>query len=224
METFQEFAKKKTNQNESSRAKLESNVKQDIKMKASHIIDDFHHYIDGTRVLFLMHRKKEGLKETNNHTHVKKVITRGSEEFQYELEKLLDEKERSNIPYRIYSAVNSRDVEKAIRQFKFEQLNADYYDDDSRHSFYYDLENRFMGALMAPAARNTSLFLFDVDNEEGRDVMGETLEQLAELNIDILKQYKTKNGWHVVTPAFNPNLFTVENVSINKDGLLLLAW
>ncbi len=215
--------------NKKDKTKVEANVKHDIVLKANHIFDEFKNFTEGVRVLFLIHRNKEG-GDTNN-TKVRKVITRDSEEFRLELIKLVDEKERAMmlkepLPYRIYSCVNARDIEKAIRQFKFEQLEADYYDDDSRHSFYYDTKNRFVGALMTPSSRDkeSNLFIFDVDDVEGRDMMGEVLADLARIGVEIVMQYKTKNGWHVLTKPFNPGLFTVKDVGINKDGLLLLSF
>lgn len=210
--------------NKKDKTKIESNVKYDILLKSNHIYDEFKFFTDGVRVMFLIHRNKEG-GETNN-TKVRKVITRDSEEFRLELIKLIDEKERSELPYRIYSSVNARDIEKAIRQFKFEQLEADYYDDESRHGFYYDSKNRFVGALMTPSSRmkDQSYFIFDVDDEEGRDVMGDALSALGNCGANIVIQYKTKNGWHIVTEPFNPNTFSCPGVEIKKDGLLLLAY
>lgn len=210
--------------NKKDKTKVEANVKYDILLKANHIYDEFKNFTDGVRVLFLIHRNKEG-GETNN-TKVRKVISTSSEEFRLELIKLVDEKERSGLPLRIYSSVNARDIEKAIRQFKFEQLEADYYDDESRHGFYYDTKNRFVGALMTPSSRvkENPLFIFDVDNIEGRDMMGEALSEFGRINIEVVRQYPTKNGWHILTKPFNPTLFTVPDIGINKDGLLLLAY
>ena len=215
--------------NKKDKTKVESNVKADVLMRANHIYDDFKFFANGVRVLFLIHRNKEG-GETNN-TKVRKVITRNKEEFRLELIKLVDEKERAAmlrepLPYRIYSCVNARDIEKAIRQFKFEQLEADYYDDELRHGFYYDSKNRFVGALMTPSSRmkDQSYFVIDVDNEEGRDVMGEALGGIAQAGAKIIMQYATKNGWHIVSEPFNPNLFNVPGVEIKKDGLLLLSY
>ena len=204
--------------NKLDKTKVESNVKYDVLLRANHIFDSFKNYTDGVRVLFLIHRNKEG-GETNN-TKVKKVITRDSKEFKEELIKLVDFKERSEIPYRIYSSLNKRDINKAIRKFKFEQLEADYYDESQRNNFYYDIKNRFLGCLMQPTQRAETLFLFDCDSIEG---WNKTVQQLGELSIQIVDQYKTKNGWHVVTPPFNPGLFNpVDDVEIKKDGLLLL--
>jgi len=208
--------------NKKEKKKVELNVKADIVLRANHIFDNFKEFSDGVRVLFLIHRNKEG-GETNN-TKVKKIITRDSDEFRLELIKLVDEKERSELPYRIYSSVNGRDIEKAIRQFKFEMLEADYYSDEDRQGFYYDSKNRFIGALMSPASRmkDQSFFVIDVDNEEGRDVMGEALTEVERCGGEIVKQYPTKNGWHIITKPFNPTEFNCKGVEIKKDALLLL--
>lgn len=212
--------------NKQDKNKVEANVKADIVLKARHIFDDFKDFTDGVRCLFLIHRNKEG-GDTNN-TKVRKVITKNSQEFYVELLKLVDEKERNlTIPYRIYSSVNARDVEKAIRQFKLEQLEADYYDTESRHSFYYDSKNRFIGALMTPSSRVKAncLFIIDVDNKETiNDTMGDALTECGKNNVEIVTQYRTKNGWHIVCKPFNPANFDQTKGEIKKDGLLLLAY
>lgn len=207
--------------NKKDKNKVESNVKQDILREANNIFDDFTSFSTGVRVLFLIHRNKEG-GETNN-TKVRKVITRDSEEFRLELIKLYDEKERSkNIPYRIYSSLNSRDIKKAIRKFKYEQLEADYYDGEQHQQFYYDCKNRFIGCLMQPGSAAESNFLLDCDSMIAFD---KAQHQLFDLNIEIIKQYKTKNGWHIITPPFNPNLFKkIEDCELMKDSLILLSY
>ncbi len=207
--------------NKLDKTKIESNVKADIIMKAKHIFDDFKPYTDGIRVLFLIHRNKEG-GETNN-TKVEKLISINSEEFYLQLLKLLDIKERNlGTPYRIYSSLNPRNIEKGIRQFKYEQLEADYYDPEQKHNFYHDIRNRFIGCLMQPAQRATSLFLFDCDNEEGRDVMGEAIDVIPDEHI--IRKYSTKNGWHIITHPFNyTTLKLPEGVELKKDSLILLA-
>lgn len=194
---------------------------EEIKKLAENLMEEFKHYTTGYRVLFLIHRNKEG-GETNN-TKYRKIITRNREEYKAALLGLLIEKSQTDIPYRIYASVNERNINKAIRRFKYEQLEADYYDQIQKENFYLDLKNRFIGCLMQPPQRATSYFLFDVDNEEGRDVMGETLQVLP--NEMILQTYPTKNGWHIITKPFDYTKIKLPNgCSINKDGLLLLAW
>lgn len=199
------------------------NVVARVKLATDHIYDKFKNYTDGVRVLFLIHRNKEG--GATNNTKVRKVITKNTKEFYEELYKLVEEKQNTkDIPYRIYSSVNARDIKKAIRKFKFDQLEADYYDEESSLGFYYDIKNRFISALMIPASRQkeTNYFILDVDNEEGRDVNGECLMKLAEINVEIVDMFATKNGSHIIVKPFNPSLFDVPGVGIHKDGLLLL--
>ncbi len=213
--------------NKIDKTKTESNFKHDIVLRANHIFDDFKYFSDGVRVMILMHRPKEGGKDGGYKATIKRTVTRNSEEWRIALMEFLDFKERNvQVPYRIYSAVNGRDIEKAIRQFKFEQLEADYYDDESRHGFYFDTKNRFIGALMTPSSRlkDQSFFIIDVDNEEGRDVMGEAISALSDCGAEIVKQYPTKNGWHIIVHPFNPNLFQVKGAEIKKDSLLLLVY
>lgn len=79
---------------------------------------------------------------------------------------------------------------------------------------------------MSPTARvkGDSLFLIDVDNVEGEDIMGLALAALAECGAEIVKQYATKNGWHIITKPFNPTTWNGKLGEIKKDGLILLAW
>ncbi len=202
------------------RNKKEISIKEDIMRKAKNIADTFDKYTIGVNLLMLIFRAKEGAQSANN-DKLRKIIVTNKQEFINGLYELLETKERMNLPLRIYSSVNSRDMEKAIRQFKFEQLNADYYDVLSRHAFYFDIKNRFIGTLMTPTCRAETKFLLDVDDEKSQN---ESLKKLAELDIEILDVFKTKNGYHILTKPFNPNLFTIENVEIKKDAMLLLDY
>ncbi len=196
-------------------------VKQDTMLKAEGIADTFSPFVGGYRVLFLVHRAGEGGK-TNN-THVKKVIVKGKKEYIQGLYELLLEKESSELPLRIYAAVNERSFDKAIRQFKFEQLEADYYAEDHKQSFYTDCRNRFIGALMSPSSAVSKKFIVDVDSMDEFNIALKEIS-LAGLNDEIITQYKTKNGWHIVMNPFNPALLPVMGSKINKDGLILLSY
>lgn len=216
-------------------------VKEDTIRKANAVFSQFEEFTDGVRCLFLIHRNKEG-GDTNN-TKVQKRVTRSSEEFKEVLTELLHEVSISPLPLRIYSSVNPRNFNKAIHKFKVEQLDADLYHQHQKENFYLDVNNRFIGCLMQPGQASGSLFLFDVDNEEGRDVMGETLNALHLVEKEvwdhknlsdearmsepeiIVKTYPTKNGWHIVTRPFNWNLMVIpKGVELKKDALLLLSY
>jgi hypothetical protein len=194
------------------------------------ILGKFKDFTDGVRVLFLIQRNKEG-GETNN-TKLRKIVTTNPKEYGEALTDLLAQKYDGAIggkKLRVYASVNPRNIEKAIREFKQQQLDADYLDDHSRHRFYYDVKNRFISALMKPSSKADSLFILDVDREDIQEVV-EQLYQNAKADphtkmITIVKKYKTKNGWHIVTTPFNPALVAdIKDVDVIKDGLLLLSY
>ncbi len=189
--------------------------------KARDIFSEFKNFASGFRVLFLIQRHKEG-GETNN-SHLRKIVTRNHEEWYEALKELLDEQMSSELPMRIYASLNERNFTKAVRQFKHEQLDTEDWAEDQRQNFYLDLKNRFVGCLMQPSQRATSLFLFDVDKREGVDYMGEALQAIPSEHI--IQQYPTKNGWHIITRPFNYTKIQLpEKCEFKKDALLLLAW
>lgn len=194
---------------------------EEIEKQAKYICEEFSSYTDGYRVLLLLQRHKED-GETNN-SQLKKIITRNRKEYYEALIVLLRVMREAEVPLRIYASLNARDFNKSVRQFKFEQLEADYYDQVQKENFYLEIRNRFVWCLMQPQQRATNLFMFDIDNIEGRDVMGEALCAIP--NEHILKQYPTKNGWHIITKPFNyTDIKLHDNFEFKKDGLLLLAY
>ena len=113
--------------------------------------EEIEKFSDGIRMLMLCYRNKEGGENSDKH-NVRK-ISRNKEEFFEIFREFQKIKESSQEPLRIYSCVNCRNIEKAIMNFKREQLEADYYDKDSRDNFYFDIKNRWISSLMKPNAR-----------------------------------------------------------------------
>ncbi len=197
-------------------------IEEEIEKEASKIFNEWNGYFtNGYRVLFLLQRHKEG-GDVNN-TKLKKIVTRNPTEYLSALKILIREMRTSDKPLRIYASVNERNFNKSIRKFKYEQLEADYYDQIQKENFYLEIRNRFIGCLMQNEQKLTSDFLFDVDNIEGKDICGETLHVLKDT--EIIKVYPTKNGWHIITKAFNYTTIQLpEGVELKKDALLLLAY
>lgn len=191
---------------------------QDYEEQADKIIAEFFNYTDGVRMLMLIHRSKEGGKLGDRNKKNVRKISNNRDEFREMLIELLKEKDKRSDVYRIYSCVNERNLDKAIRIFKQRQLDADYYDKDSKYKFYTDIKNSFLSALMSPQARNSTQFLLDID--DGLDIKT-VKEKLTQITRNFIT-YKTKNGWHIISQPFNPTL--LPNVPINKDGLLLLNY
>jgi hypothetical protein len=205
------------------RNKKETEINKDLMKKASDIANEFNLFTHGYRTLLLIHRAKEGAVKANN-SHLKKYISANKEEFVNCLYRLLYLKENSKDQLRIYSQVNSRNFDKAIREYKERQLEADYYSQEDKYQFYRDTHNRFVSSFSKPSCKIDSYFIVDCDSiEEWNDALEEFSN--ANLNDKIIQQYPTKNGWHIVTHPFNPNLLSDKlNSKINRDGLLLLSY
>jgi len=200
------------------RNKKDSSITDDALTKAKAIVLDFDLLTEGIRILQLMQRKSDG--GGTNNTKFKSVICRDRKEFTTQLAKMLTTKNKSTEALRIYSSVNSRDLKKAVRHFKQCMLDADYGSEEMWEGLYFNIHNRFISSLMKPRNKLTPNFLLDLDQKDNDDV----LEKLANLDINILKMYPTKQGWHFVTVPFNPAIFESNNCSIHTDGLLLLDY
>jgi len=183
--------------------------------------DDFK---TGYRLLIMLHRKKDGGHGRADY-HSIKYLVNGKEEFDEKLKRLQDAKAtHSDIPYRIYSSINERDMDKAIRKFKYEIIDNDYVDKIQRNRFYTDINNRLIGCVQKPENKKTKNFLFDVDEgthyKTDKDV--ELFCQHLLFYTNILFKKKTKNGWHIITEPFNVSELDYKIGDLLKDALLFI--
>ena len=185
--------------------------------KIEKILDKFENFdiTSGYRMLMLIDRNKCGT-DRNQKRSIRR-ISKNKEEFIEILQDFLDIKKDGE---RIYSCVNERDINKAIRIFKQNQLDADYYDEENKNSFYLDIKNRWISSIMKPQSKKESWFLIDIDTKEKKEVY-EVVSFLGKFTRNFIK-YETKNGYHIICPPFNPQL--LQEVDIKKDGMLLLDY
>lgn len=204
------------------RERSQNNASQDLINKARHILEEFEWFADGTRLLMLIHRAKEGSHSPNN-DKVEKHISTNAKEFEKIVLEMLIEKEKSGLPLRLYSSVASRDLSKAIRKFKYEQLDAEYYAQGDKERFYLDIFNRWFGCLAQPGSASHTFFIIDCDsNAEYEDALRAIGDNGLEQKV--IKRYPTKNGWHIVMDPFDPKLMGPMAKNIHKDGLILLHY
>jgi len=189
-------------------------------------------FTNGTRVLFLMQRNKEG-GHTNN-TKLEKVIVHNYAQYTYELAKLLLYKEKAaegGVTLRIYASVNQRNHNKAMWTFRQRQLDVGKQGIEQEYYFYRNVHAEMVSALMLPANRLTSMFLLDIDHtDDPTEVLTALTENIKHVNgvkvVALMHTYKTKNGCHVITTPFNPQALNSLHgkVDLHKDGLMLLAY
>ena len=203
------------------RTKSVGALEADIEAQAQAIFYDFREYTGGTRYLTLLHRSKDKGPNSEYKRRGGYFVVHTEEDYLNALVRLLTLKAVASKPYRLYACVNPRNISKAEKAFKQDQLTVDFDGADNKRWFYERLPEKWVGALMSPGSRVDSLFMIDVDGVG--DITAPVLTYLATHNVSVLKQYKTPNGWHIITPPFNPTTFDVPGAEIKKDGLLLLA-
>ena len=188
-------------------------------MKIEKIFEKFGNFdiTSGYRMLMLIQRGKEDGENQGKDKRILRKISRNEEEFLKILNEFLEIKKDNE---RIYSCVNERDIDKAIKIFKQKQLDADYYNIESKNSFYLDIKNRWIGSVMKPRAKKTSYFLLDIDTKDKKE-LDDIKKRLCKISSNYVR-YETKNGYHFICPPFNPELLA--GVEIKKDGLLLLDY
>lgn len=199
-----------------------NNYLDSLEKKTEIVFRDFQDFSDGCRMLILLERKKEGGSTKEEKRSLITRFTFNSDQYRDAIkEMLLLQLICPNA--RLYASLNSRNIKKTIRIMETELLDAHYADDTCRDSVYKKLIRSARHFVMQPTTANESLFLIDVDDEEGKDIMGEALLECGRLNVEILKTYKTKNGWHIITKPFNLGLWTHKS-EVKKDPLILLTY
>lgn len=175
---------------------------------------------EGYRGVLLLLRSKDG-QHGNADRKALKQITRNTDEWTHvvnEFKRMRKYPEYEH--HRIYSSINARDIGRAIREFKVRQLSADYDDGELVFDFYTDIKNRFFSCLMNPISKMTSYFLIDCDSLDEYNHAMASLQDAALID-KIIFEYKTRNGFHIITQPFNPQ--NVKGVQIKKDELISIA-
>lgn len=198
------------------------NIKDEFLSEAQRIADEHSDFTDGCRVLFLIQRHSDG-GHTNN-SKLRSYISRSDTEWITTLAKLLQEKAQyPYLPLRIYQSINARNIEKGIMHFKHAMLDADYYNLEQRQGFYLDVRNCIISALMKPPSAATSFFLWDCDTQDENILTPFRVELTKHANI--VHEYPSKSGIHIITSPFNPNLIQPpKEIEFKKDSMMLLAF
>lgn len=179
-------------------------------------------FTEGLNVLLLLHRKKDSGGGTTNEDgrRLAWFVVRDSKQYEDCLFKLMLIKNGMNDgDYRIYASVNPRNATKAVLQLQKELLELQYGQDEQKGEYFRRLDKKWVSCLMSQPNKERNYFLWDIDDENGQDMCGEALKALKDF--EIVKQYKTKNGWHIITKPNNP---TGIPFSMKKDALLLLDY
>lgn len=194
---------------------------EDLEKKANDIMEEFTDFIDGTRVLLLLQRTKEGGHNKEHKRRRARFVTHNREQFFRSLFELLLLQAVLTTEYRIYLSAAPRDMRKAEMAFKHTMLDVDDSGGENKEFFYQHIEDKWISALMSTnPVKDRALFILDIDTPDN----GDALKWVAANGVELVKQYRTKNGWHMVVKPFNRTLFPKEIGEVKDDGLLLLSY
>ncbi len=176
------------------------------------LIDHPKNYKDGTRVLMLSGRHKDGISDQRKVLRV----SHSPGEFDMWLSELVGMARESE---RVYACAGARDLEKSIRVFKERQLANDYDSDPSK--FYRKLNTRWCSCLMQPTCQKEKTWLFDCDGADDFEIVqSELCEHYT--NSRSTYDYQTKSGKHVVVGPFNKSKLSDHARSLLNENALLL--
>ncbi len=197
------------------------NFIQNIERKAEGILSDFSSFTHGTRVLLLIERSKDGGSNKEYQRRSMRLVTHTKESLTRALTQMLTIQHTLNTKHRIYMTASPRDTKRATFEFKKAMLESDYGGEEQSVYFWERRDDRWISALVkTKPPKNETVFIIDVNTQDTSD----TLKKISEINIEVLKSYPTKNGWHYIVKPFNTELWDVKETEIQKEGLLLLSW
>lgn len=173
-------------------------------------------FTDGFRGIMLIRRNKDGGEGNAQRKSIKRISSDTTEWKAY-IRELRDMQLSTHSGHRIYSSLNSRNINKVIYEFKRRQLDLEAGGLEEYWNFYIDIENRFFSSFMNPSAREQKNFLIDCDSDEEYK---KAVMQLNGLGL-ILYEYPTKNGMHIITKPFNQLDF--EPMQVKKDDLMFIG-
>ncbi len=202
--------------------KIDAAIKS-AKEKAVDIFSDLpSELITGVRTLFLIERAKDGCHNKEERRNFNFTVVDSEEKILKKITEFLWIKELyPNNKLRIYLSVNARNKKRAVRNIHESIITSLYSDEETQEQINTKISKGARSYIMNPNARETKYFLIDVDNEPGKDIMGEILHEMARLDIKEIYRRSTRNGWHIVVHPFNLGLWK-GTAEIKKDGLILL--
>ena len=156
------------------------------------IIDHPESFTEGVRVLSLVSRNKDKADAPNL-----SKVSYSSKEFFTILEEF---KKKAVVGQRIYASLEQRDTDKAIREFKRRQLDADY--DQDPLTFYKRLRNTWESCLMKPNTAKDKLWLIDCDSKKELRLAMDMLYECYDRGMRPY-YYNTKTGVHIIVQPFN---------------------
>lgn len=177
-----------------------------------HLIIHPKQFKEGTRVLFLKGRHKDGIEN-------ERMLTRLSHDPTQFDRSIAEFVALARPGERIYASAGARDVRDAARWFKQRQIDADY-DPDPLH-FYRNLYQRWASALMQPGSQAEKFWLIDCDTPEHVELTRHALLNWYDRELPPY-WYETKSGQHCIIQPFNRSRIDGRVAALMHDNPIML--
>ncbi len=148
------------------------------------------------------------------------LASRSTKEFHHNLHLLISDMRDGE---RVYGSISPRNVEKSIWEFQKLMVSALQAKDTD---FLFRMNRMWLRCLQRPASEDGKAFLFDLDTDDLYNLMKETITAHEGItNIRVVHEYRTKNGYHMITLPFNYTRLPSELAEVQKSNASLLwAW
>lgn len=181
-------------------------------------------------MLFAIARSKNNPGITAKGQVVIREPVRSLESFPHKIEKIRSAASLRDLKFYIYVSVNARDTKKAYANFKKKLTEYELQAMFGQEEYKYQLSRLhkvWYSALMQPNAKATKYFVVDVDSKD-RDILDQVLSIVPSFEhrgkfAKVYHTQETRNGFHVVTSAFDLRILEgIKDVSVQSDTLLYL--
>lgn len=197
---------------------------QDLRNKEFEELMDFSDY----KIYFAMGlaRPKNNPGITKNKRVFFRIPVRSPESYQFTLEKLYADCERTGLNMYIYVSVNARNTVKAYELFKKKMAEYENIAMHGRDDFkepLAKLDKTWYSACMKQYSRGTKYYLLDIDTKDTatRDIL---TEKVVPLSGEPFVKQETRNGYHWIVKPFDVRVLEgISNVGVQQDGLLYLG-
>lgn len=196
--------------------------------KARTIVDNLRMYgfefYNGVRVQMLLDRSNNNINKGSKRW-VNKLISYNKDSMLENVEKLLLQQEAIGNPaVRLYSCVNARKMDHAIRMFQHKMIDLPWSDGIERQRFFRNLNSEFVSCLMKPENSLRAYYMLDLDCDKSVPAYVQALDHHCKIhNLPVLTKRETPNGFHYILAPFDVRIFENYNgVEVKQDGLVIL--
>jgi len=174
-------------------------------------------------ILMCFSRRKFNPDITNSQEIIHRRVLTAEDQVEDQLADLYALMNRHELHFRLYLTVNARDTVSTYYGFIQEMMDRSeqlYNGDDGAHTVIERMGSEWKSTLHKEAHKDDQYFHFDLDDVTNSEAM-RFKNQCNDVS-DVVGQFQSPNGWHVITEPFNYTTWTpiVEYDEMDTDGMI----